>query len=145
MQYQYNDGGRAKAGYKGTAGDCTVRAIAIATRLPYQKVYDDLFELNKATNARGMKTSPRDGGTTMKTIKKYMADNAFDWTPTMSIGSGTTVHLRDGELPMGRLVVRCSRHMVAVIDGVIQDTHDPSRDGTRAVYGYFRIDNATTV
>jgi hypothetical protein len=25
-----------------------------------------------------------------------------------------------------------------VIDGVIHDTHDPGRDGTRAVYGYWR-------
>ena len=30
-----------------------------------------------------------------------------------------------------------SRHMCAVIDGVIHDTYDPSRDGTRAVYGYY--------
>jgi hypothetical protein len=55
----------------------------------------------------------------------------------MGIGTGTTVHLRDGELPMGRLIVACSRHYVAVIDGVIHDTSDPSRDGTRAVYGYY--------
>jgi len=29
------------------------------------------------------------------------------------------------------------RHLTAVIDGVIHDTHDPSRDGTRSVYGYY--------
>jgi hypothetical protein len=26
---------------------------------------------------------------------------------------------------------------MAVIDGVIHDTYDPSRDGKRCVYGYF--------
>lgn len=26
----------------------------------------------------------------------------------------------------------------AVVDGVVRDTHDPSRDGTRCVYGYWR-------
>jgi hypothetical protein len=49
----------------------------------------------------------------------------------MAIGSGCKVHLRDGELPRGRLIVNVSKHMVAVIEGVIHDTHDPSRDGTQ--------------
>jgi hypothetical protein len=44
MNYVYDDGGRAQAGYKGQAGDCTVRAIAIATELPYQEVYDELSQ-----------------------------------------------------------------------------------------------------
>jgi hypothetical protein len=30
-----------------------------------------------------------------------------------------------------------SKHYCAVIDGVIHDTSDPSRDGTRCVYGYW--------
>lgn len=36
MQFQYNDGGRAEAGFKGTTGDCVCRAIAIATERPYR-------------------------------------------------------------------------------------------------------------
>ncbi len=59
-------------------------------------------------------------------------------TPTMAIGSGCKVHLRDGELPRGRLIVNASKYTVAVIDGVIHDTHDCSRDGTRCVYGCWR-------
>jgi len=39
-------------------------------------------------------------------------------------------------------VVACSKHYTAVIDGVIHDTHDPSRDGTRAVYGYYYLEEA---
>lgn len=34
-----------------------------------------------------------------------------------------------GELPLGRLIVRVSKHMCAVIDGVIHDTHNPSERG----------------
>jgi hypothetical protein len=60
------------------------------------------------------------------------------WTPTMQIGSGCTVHLRADELPPGRLVVSVSKHLTAVIDGVIHDTHDCSRRGTRCVYGYWQ-------
>ena len=33
MRFVYDDGGRKAAGYKGDTSDCTVRAIAIATRL----------------------------------------------------------------------------------------------------------------
>ena len=33
--YVQTDGGRAAAGYKGNAGDCSVRAISIATGIHY--------------------------------------------------------------------------------------------------------------
>jgi hypothetical protein len=55
----------------------------------------------------------------------------------MSIGQGCTVHLKADELPSGRLILSVSRHYVAMIDGVVHDTHDPSRGGTRCVYGYW--------
>ena len=42
LELKINDGGRKAAGYKGKAGDCVVRSIAIATNLSYIKVYDDL-------------------------------------------------------------------------------------------------------
>ena len=73
-----------------------------------------------------------------KWFRDYMAGLGFSWTPTMGIGTGCKVHLRDGELPQGRLVVSVSKHYVAVIDGVIFDTHDCSRNGTRCVYGYWQ-------
>lgn len=41
-KFQPNDGGRQAAGYKGSAGDCVTRAVAIATGQPYAKVYADL-------------------------------------------------------------------------------------------------------
>jgi len=47
LELQINDGGRAAAGYKGKAGDCVVRSIAIVTNLPYQKIYDDLYKANE--------------------------------------------------------------------------------------------------
>ena len=53
----------------------------------------------------------------------------------MKIGKGCTVHLRTDELPEGRLMCVVSRHSVAVIYRVINDTFDPSRNGNRSVYG----------
>jgi hypothetical protein len=138
----FNDGGRAAAGYSGSTGDCTTRAIAIATGRSYQSVYDDMNAWGAAerrTKRRQTKGSARTGlyGTT---IRKYMASIGWTWVPTMLIGSGCQVHLRGDELPAGPLVVGVSKHMVAVLDGVIHDTYDPSRDGTRCVYGYYYLD-----
>jgi hypothetical protein len=137
MDFQYNDGGRKAAGFTGTAGDCTVRAIAIATGQEYLAVYDALFALNKGQNKNPRRCSPRDGGTRTKTIRAYMKSIGWRWVPTMGIGTGCRVHLKADELPNGRLVCRVSKHNVAVVDGVLNDTYDPSRGETRCVYGYY--------
>jgi hypothetical protein len=142
LKFQYNDGGRKAAGCQGKTGDCVCRSIAIATKMPYAYVY---MLLNEQTQQQRItKRQPKRGsartGIYKTTIKRMMEMLGWKWTPTMQIGSGCKVHLRDDELPMGRLVVSVSKHMVAVVDGVIQDTHDCSRRGTRCVYGYFSKD-----
>lgn len=139
MNWVYNDGGRADAGYKGTTGDCVCRAIAIAAERPYQEVYDLINEYGKRerTGKRKSGKSNARTGVYRQCIDKVMRYYGFEWHPTMTVGSGCKVHLRDGELPMGRLVVNVSKHIVAVIDGVINDLSDCSRDGMRCVYGYY--------
>ena len=47
LRLKFDDGGRTDAGYKGKAGDCVVRSVAIVTGLPYKKIYDDLYEANE--------------------------------------------------------------------------------------------------
>ena len=144
MEFEYNDGGREAAGFKGKTGDCVTRAIAIAAQLPYQEVYAALSEGSK--NQRVTKHSPRKAsarnGVSVKRkwFKEYMSAQGWVYVPTMTIGSGCRVHLRSDELPQGRLVVQVSKHYTAVIDGVIHDTYDCSRDGTRCVYGYWTHD-----
>jgi hypothetical protein len=142
MKVVITDGGRAAAGYKGGAGDCVARSIAIVAGLPYSVVYDRLA-IGTGTQRKSKRSTPR-GFTAAKGInvrrkwfKDYMTELGFVWTPTMGIGTGCKVHLADGELPMGRLVVAVSKHYTAVIDGVIHDTHNPQREGKRCVYGYF--------
>ena len=133
-----DDGGRAEAGFRGEAGDCVTRAIAIATGIPYREVYDALAEgqANRRDKRANGKRAARNG-VHRSVYDRYLQGLGWVWTPTMHIGSGTTVHLRADELPPGRLVVRVTKHMCAVIDGVLHDTHDCSRQGTRAVYGYW--------
>jgi hypothetical protein len=48
MKFQYNDGGRKDAGYKGFTGDCGTRAIAIVTGLSYQTVYEMVNDLGRS-------------------------------------------------------------------------------------------------
>lgn len=140
--FQFNDGGRKDAGFKGSADDCVARAIAIASGLPYKKIYDRLADGN--ASQRASKHTPKQSrsarnsiNTKRKWFKDHMKELGFEWTPTMAVGSGCKVHLKADELPSGRLVVSLSGHFTAMIDGVINDTHDPSRDGTRCVYGYW--------
>jgi hypothetical protein len=133
MKFVYNDGGRAAAGYKGSTGDCVVRAIAIASGRPYQEVYDALNHAAKHQRPprghhlpRHLKSSSRTG-VYRKVYEPYLLSLGFKWTPTMKIGQGCKVHLLKEELPSGTLVVAVSKHLVAVIDGVIHDTANPQR------------------
>ncbi len=146
LGFQFNDGGREAAGFKGGAGDCVVRAIAIAAELPYMQVYEDLrianaayAELRNDKLARRLSekgSSPRNGNH-RNVFHDYILGHGFEWVPTMKIGAGCQVHLLANELVEGRLIVKVSKHLSAVIDGVIHDTHNPSRGGSRCVYGYY--------
>lgn len=137
--FQYNDGGRKDSGYKGVAGDCAVRSAAIATGISYKTLYNAINELSKKER-RGKRKSDISNARTgvyKATMQRLMEQLGWKFVPTMSIGSGCKVHLRPDELPSGRLVLSLSRHYAAFINGVLHDTHDCSRGGTRCVYGYW--------
>ena len=150
IPFTKNDGGRAAAGWtnKNTTGDCVARAVTIASGRPYNEVYAELAEMNarmKLTKHRlkrgkaGRKTASHGIWTKSKLFHDYMVLNGFEWTATMQIGSGCKVHVKAAELPKGRLVLSLSKHMAAVIDGVLHDAYDCSREGTRCVYGYYKL------
>jgi len=145
LAFVFDDGGRSNSGYRGRAGDCVARSVAIASGKAYSEVYAALSGgAEHERKSRG--ASARNGiHTTRKWFKDYMRSIGFVWTPTMHIGQGCKVHLLRGELPAGRLVVALSKHYTAVIDGVIHDTYDPTRatlypdDKGRAGGGYGRM------
>jgi|SRR5579863_1360671 len=136
LLFHYDDGGRAAAGYRGRARDCATRAIAIATQHSYQEVYQALAAATAQEARVARRNHPRTG-LRKHTVKDFLRELGWQWTATMHIGSGCRVHLRAGELPPGRLIVAVSKHLCAVIDGVLHDTHDCSRNGRRCVYGYW--------
>ena len=139
MDFVFHDGGRVAAGYRGATGDCVTRSIAIATGKPYQEVYialNRLAETERVGKRKKRRSSSRTG-VFRRTYQHYLEALGWQWTSTMSIGSGCQVHLRASELPSGPLIVKVSRHLTAMIDGVLYDTHNCSRGETRCVYGYF--------
>ena len=138
MSWVYDDGGRSEAGFKGETGDCVCRAISIATGLKYKDVYDYINEFAKCEKVGKAKKSNARTGVRKETSRKLLESIGWEWIPLMGIGTGCKVHLKSEELPKGKIICKCSKHLVAVIDGVIHDTYDSSRDGTRCVYGYYR-------
>ena len=130
MQFVYATGGREKY-FKGkrAVGDCVIRAIANATGLDYKKVYTDLKRLNDNKSCRN--------GTPKSVAKKYLEQLGWRWVSCMEIGTGCQVHLCESELPYGVLVVRLSKHLTCVKNGVLYDTYDCTREGSRCVYGYW--------
>lgn len=168
MKFQYNDGGRKEAGYRAlNVDDCVTRAIAIAANLPYQDVYNELksrmnhkkYKSSTKTSSSGpdkkqKNDSPRNG-VYRDIFHPYILSLGFSWVPCMKIGQGCKVHLDEKELPDGILIVKVSKHLTTVIDGVIHDTFNPCREGggsgirtvdgvetrytigKRCVYGYY--------
>ena len=143
--FKFCDGGREESGYKGFTGDCVVRSIAVATGISYKKVYNELFIRAKdfskgrckvAKEIKKKGASPRNG-VHKKVYEKYLFDLGFEWVSKMKIGSGCTVHLKKDELPSGKIIVSLSKHLATVIDGILYDIYDCSRNGTRCVYGYY--------
>lgn len=131
LEFNYNDGGRSNYFRAAKVGDCVVRATAIATGRDYKEVYN-LFK-------NASRTSPRDG-VSKQVCRKVIEQLGGKWVACMGIGTGCKVHLAADEVPMnGKCIVSLSGHLCAVIDGVINDTYDPSRNGTRCVYGYWKF------
>lgn len=138
MEWVYTDGGRKAAGFKGEAGDCVCRAVAIITGLPYKEVYNTINRLAKEEKLKpGERKSSARTGLSKSLTRTVMTYYGFEWVPVMKIGSGCTMHLRREELPKGRIIANCSGHVVACIDGVVYDTFNSTRGGTRCVYGYW--------
>lgn len=148
MNYIYNDGGRKAAGYKGTCGDCVTRAIAIATGIPYELIYDELAYRIKEyfaalhpnipwrliSGRRGGRrgTTPRNG-VNHNVYRPFLLMRGWRWHET----PGRWFYPTD--FPTGRVIVQLPSHLVTVIDGVIHDTYDCSmkRGRLQRMKGYY--------
>lgn len=140
LGFNYNDGGRSKYFKKENVGDCVCRAIAIATDSDYMEIYKKINEYAKSEHItkRKRKISSARDGVYRVAYDKLLREMGWRFVPLMSIGSGCQFHLRAKEIPMNdKIICRLSKHLTCVINGVINDTYDCSREGNRCVYGYY--------
>jgi hypothetical protein len=128
-KYQYNDGGRREAGFKGAVHDCVARSIAIVLQRPYKEVYRELHRRMKRLGY-----SPREG-CDRHIYHKYLLSQGMQWTSFHV--AGRKYPRLDGPLPGGRIICSVREHLTAVVDGVIQDSFNPIGDGRGVVYGYY--------
>lgn len=140
MKWIYSDGGRSKY-FKGEAGDSVTRAICNATGMDYKEVYDLVNYYIKKESLDERYVSNARTGVSKEISRKLLEDLRWKWHSTLKFGEGCKVHLKDDELPKGTLIVSVSKHLTCVKDGIIYDSYDPSRNGTRCVYGYYIKEN----
>lgn len=137
MKWIYDDGGRSKY-FKGTTNDSVCRAIAIATGKDYKEVYDLINEYIEKEELDELYVSNARTGVSKEISYKLLESWNWHWKPCMIFSKGCTVHLKNGDLPKkGTLIVSVSKHLTCVKDNIIHDIYNPSRDGTRCVYGYW--------
>lgn len=120
------DGGRSQY-FKGAAGDCAPRAMAIALQLDYKQCYNELAEAHRART--GKKTARN--GIYKDDFGAVLKRHGWVWHPAPKLVGRKA---RYSDLPQGRVIARMARHFTAVIDGVVHDVWDCRE---KMVYGYW--------
>lgn len=145
MKFIYSDGGRSKYFKAKDVKDCVVRAICNATGRDYKEVYDAINNMSKSehTGKRKRGVSNARNGVYKSTYKKYIENVlGWKWISCSGIGKGIIKKLNENDMPQkGTYIVKVSKHLTCLKDGQLYDTYDCSREGTRAVYGYWANPN----
>lgn len=119
------DSGRSVSRRPKQSNDCTVRALANVFDMDYDDAYDYLA-------AAGRKCSR---GFHFKTLEhpklKWEAYQAIKGQSRKTISDFCKEH------PEGKWIIRVSKHVAAVIDGVVYDTFESNP--TKCVYGAWKV------
>lgn len=130
--FQLNDGGRSTSKRPKQKRDCVVRTIALASKLPYDLVYEDLAELGGVCGRSTLKMVWQDylaEGSPVKSIKISF--------PPIPGQSRMNLNKFVQEYKTGRFIVQMAGHLTTVIDGMVYDDFKPI--GEKCVYAAWRI------
>lgn len=108
-------------------GDCTIRALSMATGKSWDIVYMDLCEIGF-----DLKCMPNDD----EVLKVFLERNKFERV-SIKVTKGSkrpTVQSFTSEHKDGVYILRVANHVVTVKDGLYHDTWD---SGTCSVYSYW--------
>ena len=124
--FEYNDGGRHRAGFSDRVGDCVTRSISILFGFDYLDAHQQVNILLKRFSD-GNSLVPN--GITNSSTKKLMKHFGLVWSPTNSFL----------DIPRkGKVILNFPLHVCAVIDGTIHDTHD-NRNNSNRIYGFWKF------
>ena len=111
MKFYQTDNGRICKTFK---DDCVVRSISLATDQSYQQTFSDLMELGLEIGAY-----PNHD----KVWIKYLERKGFVKNKPPRI-NGKMIKLRNWSEAPKVAVVRNSKHLTAIVDGILHDTWD---------------------
>ena len=127
IRYQYNDGGRKEAGYKGHTGDCVARALAISTGKPYKEIYDFVGETMKSHGYKRSANAYYSGNHRrgMRKPKLVQEDiiRSFGFEK-VKLPKGPRPTYRQAYEQYGDCMVATRGHILAIKDGAVQDIFD---------------------
>ena len=133
IDYIFDDGGRAAAGYRGDTGDCVVRAIAIAGAVPYRHAYDAMAEAmaehgySRSGNAyilseQRRKAPRRRGQRKARDVQRLVVEE-FGFQP-VQFTRGPRPTYTEAHAEHGTCIVKTTKHVAALRDGALRDTFD---------------------
>ena len=142
--YIYDDGGRKDAGYKGTTGDCVVRAAAIISATDYREMYGMMADAN-ANSAQRAKRQGVKRGYAKRTAANGVAKDAY--VKVFGQIGLVKVRLPKGQRPTyteayeryGDCVVTTARHMCAIVGGNLRDLFDGRTYEMESEYGEVEV------
>ena len=133
IDYQYDDGGREAAGYRGRTGDCVVRAIAVCARQDYRAVYLTMAEHMKrngyaasgnayAIRERTRRAPRRKGQITVRRVQDHVLE--LYGFRKVRLPAGARPTFTEAHRRFGDCIVGTTKHVAAVVDGALRDTFD---------------------
>ena len=140
MKFIYNDGGRSKYFKASNVSDCVCRALCNTTGVDYKVMYDLINKISKLEKRN--KTSNARNGVFKDSYKKILKALQAQEIKVQEFGSSNKCHLCDEDLidyKNGKYILSLSHHFSSLIDGVLVDTYDCSRDGDRQVYKMYKM------
>lgn len=115
--YEHDDGGRIAAGYKGEAGDCVTRALAILTGKPYRELYRELARAQQSVTG----TRSARNGISSKAYQKVYAAHGLT---KVKLPKGPRPTYTEAHRRYGNCIVSTTRHVCALVDGKLRDIFD---------------------
>lgn len=132
LEYDWicTDGGRASSNRSKQKNDCTVRALAIARNLPYDEAYDVLKDAGRKSSrgfdfVKWIETQP------------WATKIAF---PAVKGQRRMTPAQFCRDFPKGTFILRVTKHVFVVKDGVIHDAFENRPD--RCVYACWSVSSS---